>query len=212
MSSSRRSSIGRSTCESASTQPWPGKCLPQAAMPALRRPSISAPPVRRPRPDRECNERSPMTLLRPQSRSSTGVNDRSTPRTRAVRRRAHKPARAPRAAPPADPVPQFAETAHRRQAREAVRQRCTLPPSWSMAIGRAGERRHALRSSGARAAAATRSCAQTESGHRPADGTGARVRGRTGWEPGQVDRSSAGRADDFMGKVHDCSMMTKAIA
>jgi hypothetical protein len=62
-----------------------------------------------------CNERSPMTLLRPQSRSSTGVNDRSTPQHAQfggenVSQLARGSQRRLRIT-----VPQFAETAHRRQ-------------------------------------------------------------------------------------------------
>ncbi|CFP65370.1 Uncharacterised protein [Bordetella pertussis] len=42
MRASGRGSTGISWCESAPTNPWPGKCLPQAAMPASARPCVSA--------------------------------------------------------------------------------------------------------------------------------------------------------------------------
>jgi hypothetical protein len=42
MTDSGRGSTGRSVCESALTKPWPGKCLPTAAVPAARSPRASA--------------------------------------------------------------------------------------------------------------------------------------------------------------------------
>ena len=120
--------MGTSTWLSAATWPWPGKCLPQLAMPAWRMPSIrllaSSVTMRASR----WNERSPMTALWPKCRSSTGAKLRSTPHERSSAA-ITKPAAVAASVAAIAPSPAGARAVvhpapavgvHRRQVREAV--------------------------------------------------------------------------------------------
>ena len=139
MAFSERLSIGTSRWLSALTKPCPGKCLPQLCMPDSSRPCIrllaSSVTTRASR----CRARSPMTLLAPKSRSSTGVKLRSTPQARS-------------SAPSTWPAAVAASVAARasfihsspkariggRCVKPSVRKRCTRPPSWSTQISTSG--------------------------------------------------------------------------
>ena len=77
-----RLSTGMSVCESALTKPCPGKCLPQFASPAFKRPCIRLLASIATTRGSRWNERSPITVLPPQSRSSTGAKLKATPQAR----------------------------------------------------------------------------------------------------------------------------------
>ncbi|MNH24552.1 hypothetical protein D3C79_844920 [compost metagenome] len=128
-----RSSVGMATCESASAQPCPGKCLPQAAMPAAFMPRMNAPASCVARSGSPSKARLPTTALRWWSRSSTGAKLRSRPTasTSVAINQPHCSARYS-----ALSLSASARMAGRRT--KPWRRRCTRPPSWSTARIRSG--------------------------------------------------------------------------
>ena len=78
-SSKLRRSSGRTWWLSPSTNPCPGKCLPHDFMPPRFRPRCKASASSVTMSGRRWKLRLPMTAHCPQSKSSTGVNDKSTP-------------------------------------------------------------------------------------------------------------------------------------
>ena len=78
-SASVRSSCGSVRWLSPSTKPWPGKCLPHDFMPPLFKPRCKASANSVTTSASQWKLRLPITAHCPQFKSSTGVNDKSTP-------------------------------------------------------------------------------------------------------------------------------------
>lgn len=143
--------------------------MPQAAMPARRRPAISAPARSTTTVGSRWKARSPIAGQRSQSRSSTGVKERSTPRARTSsqdvadgHRRLTCVVRA---------LFHSALLSHRRQAGKASA--TTLHPATFVVDGnqQTGTACACTRRSRLEAALVRHSCGRTKSVHRPADAT-----------------------------------------
>ena len=77
-----RGSSGKTWWLSPETKPWPGKCLPQLCIPPRLSPRCSASASTVTVSAWQWKLRLPITAHCPQSKSNTGVNDKSTPQAR----------------------------------------------------------------------------------------------------------------------------------
>ena len=133
ISSSERSSTATSKCVSSTIDPWPGKCLSVAAMPASCMPATYS----RANAATTCgsgeNARLPIARL-PRSRSITGAKLRSTPVARISLAISHACSRASASAASASRRYSESKPLSGGSALKPSRKRCTRPPSWSTAI------------------------------------------------------------------------------
>ena len=129
-SSKLRESCGRVRWLSPPTKPWPGKCLPQDFMPPRFRPRCNANANSITTSASLWKLRLPITAQFPQSKSNTGVNDKSMPQA-ASSAASTQPTVSARSLAASAPCPSHISPNTRMAGRRVkpVINRCTRPPS-----------------------------------------------------------------------------------